>query len=82
MIELGKKLDVRVSEIIRKHTGKQDRVQVSSMFGINEYDLKSVVYREHNIKQKQQLALKELIKRAAKSCEDSAIELEILNSCL
>lgn len=81
-IELGKKIDLNLSDRIRRHTDRNDRIQIASRFGVTEYDLKNIIYVTHNVKQRHMEALKELIRRAKNNADESSLDAEFLNNYL
>jgi len=81
-LPLGEKIDVNLSEKIRKHTKGEDLIQIASQFGITWFDLKNRVYRSHTVSNKVLPALTELIKRAASNAAESTNDEQFLRNYL
>jgi len=79
---IDQKIDVQLSEVLRKHTTRLDRIQVASLKNLQEYELKSLVYREIALRNKHVSALTELIRRARKTAKSGEQDVTFLDTYL
>lgn len=76
------KIPHELSELIRKHTDRNDHVQIASRFNVSPINFKHVLFGETKMLDKYKSAIRGIVQRAVENCQQASRDEMVLNSYL